>query len=49
MATTLVKVLDVPLKKAFAILVEQGNQGSATLNATGTLCPWLRLACLQSD
>ena len=31
MATTLVKVLDVPLKKAFAILVEQGNQGSATL------------------
>ena len=39
MATTLVKVLDVPLKKAFAILVEQGNQGSATLAQLARYAP----------
>ena len=39
MATTLVKVLDVPLKKAFAILVEQGNQGNATLAQLARYAP----------
>ena len=39
MSNILVQALDVDLKKAFAILVEQGNQGSATLNEIARYAP----------